>query len=340
MELLDFTLSSMENVFEEAGYKAFRARQVFRWLYASKVFSFKLMTNISKTDRDKFSELFSIAPIPAPEVFRSADGTEKLTFRLDDGSVIESVIIPDGKRITLCISTQAGCPLKCEFCRTGTLGFKRNLRVSEITGQVIRAQLHLETTGKKVTNIVYMGMGEPLLNFDNTVNSIKILMNDMGMNFSNRKITVSTAGIADKIVPLGEQTGVNLAVSLHAVTDEKRSKIMNINNKYPLSELLEAAKDYPAHQRKRVVLEYIMLKGFNDTIQDAKGLVKIAGKIKAKINLIPFHTFEGAPFEPTPTEDILKFQKYLTDRNVTALIRKSRGEDSLAACGQLGKIKL
>ena len=210
--------------------------------------------------------------------------------------------------------------------------------MSEITGQVLRAQMHVEKTEKRITNIVYMGMGEPLLNFKNTVDSIKILMDDLGMNFSNRKITVSTAGVADKIVPLGEMTGVNLAVSLHAVTDEKRSQIMNINNKYPIAELLKAARDYPAHQRKRVVLEYIMLKGFNDTVQDAKGLVKIAGQIKAKINLIPFHTFDGAPFEPTPMEDILKFQKYLTDRNVTALIRRSRGEDRLAACGQLGKV--
>ena len=338
MELLDITRNIMEGVFEDAGYKAFRARQVFRWLYDSKVFNFDEMTNISRSDRERFSELFSITLIPEPEVFRSSDETEKLTFTLFDETVVESVIIPDGKRVTLCISTQAGCPLKCEFCRTGTLGFRRDLSVSEITGQVLRAQMHVEKTEKRITNIVYMGMGEPLLNFKNTVDSIKILMDDLGMNFSNRKITVSTAGVADKIVPLGEMTGVNLAVSLHAVTDEKRSQIMNINNKYPIAELLKAARDYPAHQRKRVVLEYIMLKGFNDTVQDATGLVKIAGQIKAKINLIPFHTFDGAPFEPTPMEDILKFQKYLTDRNVTALIRRSRGEDRLAACGQLGKV--
>lgn len=338
MELLDLTLSSMEDAFKVAGYQGFRARQVFRWIYCSNVFSFEQMTNISKSDREQLSALFSIDLIPEPEVFGSADGTEKLTFTLKDKTVVESVIIPEGKRVTLCISTQAGCPLKCDFCRTGMLGFKRDLRVSEITGQVLRAQMYLEKKEKKVTNIVYMGMGEPLLNFENTVDSIKILMNDNGMNFSNRKITVSTAGVADKIVPLGELTGVNLAVSLHAVTDEKRSRIMNINNKYPLSELLEASKNYPAHQRKWVVFEYIMLKGFNDTIADAKGLVKIAGQIKAKINLIPFHTFDGAVFEPTLMEDILKFQKYLTDRNVTALIRKSRGEDRLAACGQLGKV--
>ena len=332
MELLDITRNIMEGVFEDAGYKAFRARQVFRWLYDSKVFNFDEMTNISRSDRERFSELFSITLIPEPEVFRSSDETEKLTFTLFDETVVESVIIPDGKRVTLCISTQAGCPLKCEFCRTGTLGFRRDLSVSEITGQVLRAQMHVEKTEKRITNIVYMGMGEPLLNYSNVLRSV------LGMNFSNRKITVSTAGVADKIVPLGEMTGVNLAVSLHAVTDEKRSQIMNINNKYPIAELLKAARDYPAHQRKRVVLEYIMLKGFNDTVQDAKGLVKIAGQIKAKINLIPFHTFDGAPFEPTPMEDILKFQKYLTDRNVTALIRRSRGEDRLAACGQLGKV--
>jgi len=338
MELLNLSLKSMEKAVKDAGYRAFRARQIFRWIYISKVFSFSEMTDIGKADREKLAEMFSITPIAEPEIFTSMDETEKLTFTLFDGAVIEAVIIPEEKRTTLCVSTQAGCPLKCEFCRTGTLGFSRNLEVSEIIGQVLRAAMHLEKRDKRLTNVVYMGMGEPLLNFENTVNSIIILKDDLGMNFSNRKITVSTAGIADKIVPLGELTGINLAVSLHAIDDEKRSKIMNINNKFPLAKLLEASKNYPAHNRKRVVFEYIMLKGFNDTMKDAKGLVKIAGEVKAKINLIPFHTFEGAPFEPTSMEDILKFQKYLTDRNVTALIRKSRGEDKLAACGQLGKI--
>lgn len=338
MELLNLSLKSMEEAVKDAGYKAFRARQIFRWLYVSKVFSFSEMTDIGKADREKLAQTFTITPIPEPEIFTSLDGTEKLTFTLSDGAVVEAVIIPDGKRTTLCVSTQAGCPLKCEFCRTGTLGFRRNLEVSEITGQAIRAIMHLKKNDERITNVVYMGMGEPLLNFENTVNSINILKDDLGLNFSNRKITVSTAGIADKIVALGELTGVNLAVSLHAVNDEKRSKIMNINNKYPLAKLLEASKNYPAHHRKRVVFEYIMLKGFNDTVKDAKGLVKIAGEVKAKINLIPFHTFDGAPFEPTSMEDVLKFQKYLTDRNITALIRKSRGEDKLAACGQLGRI--
>jgi len=338
MELLDLTFQSMEKAFKDAGYKAFRARQVFRWLYVSKVFNFEQMSNISKKDRDDYAKLFSIDLIAQPEVFRSDDETEKLTFTLDDGAVVESVIIPDWKRVTLCISTQAGCPLKCDFCRTGTLGFKRDLRVSEITGQVIRAAMHLEGTEKRITNIVYMGMGEPLLNFDNTVDSINILLDNLGMKFPKRKVTISTAGVADKMVELGERTGVNLAVSLHAVNDEKRSEIMNINKRFPLKDLIQASKDYPTHPRKLVVFEYIMLKGFNDTMADAKKLAKIAHEVNAKINLIPFHTFDGAPFEPTPMEDILKFQKYLKDRNVMVLIRKSRGEDKLAACGQLGKV--
>lgn len=338
MELLDLTLSSMERAFQKAGYKSFRARQVFRWLYVAKVFDFEQMTNISKKDRDDYSKLFSLNLIAEPEVYKSEDETEKLTFTLDDGAVVESVIIPDWKRVTLCISTQAGCPLKCDFCRTGTLGFKRDLRVSEITGQVIRAAMHLENTEKKITNIVYMGMGEPLLNFENTVDSISILLDNLGMKFPKRKVTVSTAGVADKIVPLGERTGVNLAVSLHAVNDEKRSRIMSINKKFPLKDLIQASKDFPTHPRKQVVFEYLMLKGFNDTPADAKKLAKIAHEVNAKVNLIPFHTFDGAPFEPTPMEDILKFQQLLKDRNVMVLIRKSRGEDRLAACGQLGKI--
>ncbi|HQI06088.1 MAG TPA: 23S rRNA (adenine(2503)-C(2))-methyltransferase RlmN, partial [bacterium] len=272
MEILEFTRQTFENAIESAGYPKFRARQIIRWIYHRDVYSFEEMTDLGKDDRVAFQKLFSITPISEPAIHSSDDGTKKLTFTLEDGAVIESVIIPEDKRNTLCISTQAGCPLKCSFCRTGTLGFKRNLSVREIVGQVIRADNILEKTGEHLNNIVYMGMGEPLLNFENVVDSILILMDDLMLNFSNRRITVSTAGIADRITELGEKTAVNLAISLHAVNDEKRNKIMDINRKYPIAALINAARYYPAHQRKKVMLEYIMLKGFNDTAEDAKEL--------------------------------------------------------------------
>lgn len=338
LEILDLTKNLFENAVISAGYPKFRARQIIKWIYHKSVYSFVDMSDLSKEDRAEFSSMFSITPIAEPVVHGSDDGTKKLTFTLDDGAVIESVIIPEETRNTLCISTQAGCPLKCAFCRTGTLGFKRNLSVREITGQVIWAEQLLEKTGENLNNVVYMGMGEPLLNFENTVNSIEILKEDTMLNFSNRRITVSTAGIADRIVELGERTGVNFALSLHAVNDELRSKIMDINRKYPLEQLFEAVDKYPGYQRKRVMLEYIMLKGFNDSAADAKALAKIANRLNAKVNLIAFNSFEGALFEPTPIEEILKFQEILISKNVTALLRKSRGKEDLAACGQLGKV--
>lgn len=338
MEILELTKHAFESAVESAGYPKFRARQIIKWVYHRDVYSFEEMTDLSKEDRLSFAELFSITPLADPIVHESNDGTKKLTFSLDDGVVVESVIIPEEKRNTLCISTQAGCPLKCSFCRTGTLGFKRNLTVREITGQVIIAEQLLEKTEEHLSNVVYMGMGEPLLNFENTVGSIEILKDDTMLNFSNRRITVSTAGIADKIVELGERTAVNLAISLHAVNDEKRNEIMNINKKYPLKMLFDAARYYPGHQRKRVMLEYVMLKGFNDSDADAKELAKIAHSLNAKVNLIAFNTFDGAIFEPTPMKEILKFQEILISKNVTALLRKSRGGDDLAACGQLGKV--
>lgn len=338
MEILDFTREKLENLLEEKGYRKFKARQIMKWIYQKRLYSFSEMSDISKDDRVSLAELFEITPLSDIEIFSSEDGTKKLTFTLDDKNVVEAVIIPEEKRCTLCISSQAGCPLHCAFCRTGSLGFVRDLEVREIVSQVLAAQQTAEENGEKITNIVFMGMGEPLINFDNVIDAISILMDDFGFNFSNRKITVSTSGIADRIVELGVRTKVNLALSLHAVNDEKRSKIMPVNKKYPLSVLLKAVDEYPI-QRKMVVLEYVMLKGFNDTPEDAFALAKIAKRLDAKVNIIPFNTFDGAKFEPTPMKKILDFQNILISKNVTALIRRSRGGDKLAACGQLGKVK-
>ena len=337
MELLDFTRKRLEEKLLENGFAKFKASQIMQWIYQKRVFSFDEMTNISKNDRVKLGEMFDISPVFPGETFTSSDGTEKLAFTLADGNVVEAVIIPEETRCTLCVSTQAGCPIKCAFCRTGSLGFKRNLTVSEINSQVLASQIEAEKSGKRITNLVFMGMGEPLLNFENLTNAIDILLDDFGFNFSNRKITVSTSGIADKIIELGERTKVNLAVSLHAVTDEKRDKIMPVNKKYPLKTLLKAIDSYPI-SRKMVVLEYVMLRNFNDFLEDAAALAKIAKRYDAKVNLIPFNTFEGAAFEATPMKKIIDFQNILISKNVTALIRKSRGGDKLAACGQLGRV--
>ena len=229
MELLDFTRKKLESALLGNGFAKFKASQIMQWIYQKRVFSFDEMTNISKSDRVKLGEMFEITPVFPDETFTSSDGTEKLAFTLADGNVVEAVIIPEETRCTLCVSTQAGCPIKCAFCRTGSLGFRRNLTVSEINSQVLASQIESEKSGKRITNLVFMGMGEPLLNFENLLDATDILLDDFGFNFSNRKITVSTSGIADKIVELGERTKVNLAVSLHAVTDEKRDKIMPVN---------------------------------------------------------------------------------------------------------------
>lgn len=338
MQLLDFTRKHLEIFLTEQGFKRFKAEQIMQWIYQKKVFSFDEMTNLSRQDRETFSQIFEITPLPAPQIFKSKDGTRKLTFTLEDGNVVEAVIIPEEKRRTLCISTQAGCPLCCAFCRTGSLGFSRNLEVREIVGQVVAAEMVLEESGQRLSNLVFMGMGEPLLNFDNLLKSIDILMDDFGLNFSNRRITVSTSGIADRIVELGERTNVNLAVSLHAVNDEKRSRIMPVNERFGLRQLLDALKGYPVG-RKMIVLEYVLLNNFNDLPEDALALAKIAKLLDAKVNLIPFNTFPGAKFEPTPMKKILEFQNLLVAKHVTALIRKSRGGDELAACGQLGRLK-
>ncbi len=338
MEILDLTREELLDALIEKGFEKYRAAQIFQWIYDKFVFDFSLMTNISKEKRESLKNYFSINMLNNVEMFSSADGTEKIRLTLDDSSSVESVIIPDKDRVTLCVSTQVGCPLDCKFCRTGHLGFKRNLTVREIVAQVLFAQKYLHEKEMRITNIVYMGMGEPLLNFDNTIKSIMILKDGVGLNFSSRRITVSTAGITDLIVELGEKTGVNFALSLHSPNQKIRETIMPVAKRFPLEQLIEAVKNYPNHHRKRVLIEYIMLKGINDSKDDARRLIKIAKFLNAKVNLIPFNSFEGCGFVSTKMGDIESFQQILADSYITVLIRKSRGEESLAACGQLGHI--
>lgn len=339
-ELFGLTRTEIEKAMTALGMKPFRGRQIFRWIYQGLETDLSHMTDIAKDARVSLAGRFTVRPLAAPEVVTSADGTAKYRFTLDDEAVIESVLIPEKDRLTLCVSTQVGCPLGCLFCRTGSLGFTRDLTTREIIGQLWEVQRQVRETGKRVTNVVFMGMGEPLLNLDHTIGAIRIMLDDLGFNLSNRRVTVSTIGIPAKIDELGGQVAVNLALSLHATTDAKRAALMPATKNWPLKELLAAIRRFPLPTRKRVLLEYVLLDGVNDSSADARELVKIARSISAKVNLIPFNSFPGAPFRPSGPKATAAFQQVLWDHGMMAIIRKSRGDEHLAACGQLGYVPL
>ena len=338
MELFELTRPELEEAVAALDMKPFRGRQIFRWLYQELTTDLSAMTDISKAGREELARHFTARPLAAPDIFSASDGTEKLRFTLDDGAIIESVIIPEKDRITLCASTQVGCPLGCLFCRTGSLGFTRDLTVREIVGQHWAAQKHLKEKEKRVTNVVFMGMGEPLLNLDNTVKAARIMMDDLGFNLSNRRVTISTVGIPQKLDELGGQVSVNLALSLHAVTDEKRRAIMPATKNWLLKELLAALRRFPLPTRRKILIEYVLLRGVNDSTAEARRLAKIAHGLSAKVNLIPFNTFDGAPYEAATQEATQAFQQTLWDAGLTVILRRSRGDEKLAACGQLGYV--
>lgn len=264
----------------------------------------------------------------------SVDGTVKYAWRLRDGSVVESVLIPEKSHNTLCISTQVGCRMGCRFCLTARMGYRRDLAPDEIALQALHV---IEELGdrRRVRNLVFMGMGEPLDNYTNVVKSIWILTDPLGLDFSQRRITVSTSGLVPMISRLGMELDVGLAVSLHATTDELRSELMPINRRYPLGELIQALRSYPLSRRRRITIEYLLLSGVNDSREDAKRLVSLVRSIPVKINLIPFNPSQPIGFEPTSETGIIAFQKILTSAGLTAIIRKSKGRDISAACGQL-----
>jgi 23S rRNA (adenine2503-C2)-methyltransferase len=318
--------------------KPFRGAQAFQWLYQKGVTQIDEMTNISLPLRNKIGE---VAYIGYPEIRShqiSSDGTEKFAYTLSDGEVIESVLIPDEEYFTICVSSQAGCAMGCQFCCTATLGFKRNLMPAEILAQILMPiRLYPE---KLFRNIVLMGMGEPLLNYENVIKSVKILLDQNSQGFSTRRITISTCGIIPKLPNLWQDMGIGIAISLNAATDEKRSAIMPINKKYPLAELKKALMAIELPTRRTITIEYVMLAGFNDTLTDARALVSFLHGIRAKINLIPFNPWPGAKFDAPSEDAISTFQQYLKSKHFSAVIRKERGKDIMAACGQLagGKI--
>ncbi len=318
------------------GHSAYRGRQIFAWLYRPRITKFAQMTDISKKFRVELEKVARISTLPYTIKETSTDGTMKYGFKLTDGHIIESVLIPEEDRNTLCVSSQVGCAMGCKFCLTGTMGFTRNLDPAEIVGQIISVMEDLEDLGMgSVTNLVFMGMGEPLANFDNLITSLEILLDDLGLSYSSRRTTVSTCGLAPKIIELGERIGVNLAISLHGADDAIRSELMPVNKTYPLKEVIAACIKYPLQKRKRIMFEYILLKGVNDSDEDARKLAKLLRPIPCKINLLPCNEAPELPFQKPSGNRVHAFQKILRDLDYTVFIRTSRGDDISAACGQL-----
>lgn len=319
------------------GLKKYRADQVLAWIYKQYALSFEDMTNIKKSERDLLASVFLL---PSPKILKtevSGDGTRKYLFALEDGHTVESVLIPDEDRQTLCISSQVGCRQACRFCLTGSRGFVRDLRAYEIADQVLEISRGLrQEGGRGITNIVLMGMGEPLANYDEVVKAIAVITSATGLGFSPRRITLSTAGLVPGIDRLGASgTKVNLAVSLNATTDEVRDRIMPVNRRHPIKELLAACKRFPLEPRRRITFEYVLLRDVNDSEEDAVRLAKLLRGIRSKVNLIPFNPFPGSPFKRPDDAKVRIFQKILLNHHFTAPVRESRGRDISAACGQL-----
>ena len=334
-DLRNLNLSELEDFVLKLGLQKYRGRQLFHWVYGKCADSFDVMTDLSKEIRELLSQKAYISKLIEIRKQVSSDGTEKFLFELEDGHRVESVLIPEEERLTLCISTQVGCGMGCAFCLTGKGGLARNLKTSEIVNQVLSVQKGLPA-GKHLTNIVIMGMGEPLSNYNNVVKAIEILNNPLGPAIGARRITLSTAGLVPGIKKLGEgNLNINLAISLNASTDEQRNLIMPINKKYPLKDLLKACREFPLRQGRMLSFEYVLLDVVNNSPEDAGRVVKLLKGIRCKINLIPFNEFPGAPYKRPSDESVLRFQEILTNHNYSVFIRKSRGRDILAACGQL-----
>ncbi len=336
-EIKSLSLDELRDELTGRGLKPYRALQIHQWIYGQHASSFREMTNIAKAERDLLEAAFSITALPVLRTERSSDGTRKFLFGLGDGHTIESVLIPDEERLTLCISSQVGCRQGCRFCLTGSGGFVRDLRAHEIADQVLEVTriLAAEQHGS-LTNIVLMGMGEPLANFEQVAGALRILTFDRGLAISGRRITVSTAGLVPGIARLGAAgLKVNLAVSLNATTDDVRDRIMPVNRRYRIKELLAACRRFPLDPRRRITFEYVLLKGVNDSEEDARRLALLLRGIRCKVNLIPFNPFPSCGFERPDDRTVRRFQQILLDRRYTAPVRESRGRDISAACGQL-----
>ena len=337
--LLEYTPLELESLAQECGEPAYRGRQLAYWIYQKNVLHFELMTDVPKHFRSRLSAEAVIGAPIVDHVVTSADGSRKFILTLSDRKRIHAVLMPDDDRLTLCLSTQVGCGFACTFCFTGTMGLVRNLTAGEIVGQFLAVRRALPED-RRVTHLVFMGMGEPLANYNATVKALRIFSDPLGCGFSPRRITVSTVGLVKGVERLArENLHVNLAISLHATTDEQRNFLMPINRGYPLGDLLAACRRFQAPVRRRIFFEYVLLDRVNDSTEDAGRLVQLLRGLRAKVNLIPFNEWPGAQFRRPPLPRILAFQKILLDHGLIATIRWSKGEDIGAACGQLQEPK-
>ena len=364
-DILELSLAELEAWCAERRLPRYRAAQVTAWLFQRGACDFQEMTNVARALRDELAASFTIGSLELANVSRSSDGTQKLLFRLRDGATIESVLIPDGERLTLCVSTQVGCAMGCTFCATATLGFRRNLTRAEIVEQLLRARplatrdvlpaggaagsseppmaREARVGGEddpaappaRITNLVFMGMGEPLHNYVGTVGAIETLTAGWGVDFSHRRITVSTVGLIPEMQRLLAETQAQLAVSLTSVDEAKRRELMPITKKHSVAELLAACRALPLPRRKRITFEYVLLAGLNDRVEDARALARALAGIRCKVNLIPFNPFPGSEFRRSDDVTVARFQDVVRRAGLHATVRESRGPDIAAACGQL-----
>jgi 23S rRNA (adenine2503-C2)-methyltransferase len=331
----DLSFKELAAFLSERKQPAYRAKQIRQWLFQKRAAAFKEMTNLSRPLREQLEEHFTISRLNTLRRVEARDGTVKFLFRLGDGASIESVLIPEARRLTLCISTQVGCGFGCAFCATAVLGLKRNLTASEIVDQVLEANRTL-IGDERITHVVFMGMGEPLANYAQTVSAIAIITDgEWGVGISPRRVTLSTVGLVPQIEKLMEETRVNLAISLHAPANELRGELMPVNRKYSLEQLLDCCRKLPIPRRKRITFEYVLLGGVNDSEQQARQLARVLRGIPSKVNVIPFNSHPGSGFIRPAPEQIERFQNVLCDEGVQINVRRPRGDDIQAACGQL-----
>ena len=337
--LFDLDRAGLTQWFEASGESGFRAQQVMKWAYHQRELDFAAMTNLAGPLRRRLSEDATFQLPSVRSDLLSVDGTRKWLLNVDDRNAIETVFIPEPNRGTLCVSSQVGCALNCSFCATGARGFNRNLSAGEIVSQVwiaANALGHVTHKERRITNIVMMGMGEPLLNFDNVVTAMSVMQDDLGFGLAGKRVTLSTAGLVPGILALSEQMDVSLAVSLHAPDDATRSQLVPLNRKYPIAELMAACQTYlEGRPRARITFEYTLIDGINDRPEQARLLVKLLRKVPSKLNLIPFNPFPGTPLQRSSPSAIRRFQEVVMDAGIVATLRRPRGEDIDAACGQL-----
>lgn len=344
INLLDFTSEKLKDFFLERGEKPFRATQIIKWIHQQGVKDFSEMTNVSKALRAELEDIAEIKPLEIAIDDVSKDGTRKWLLRLEDGNCIETVFIPEDDRGTLCVSSQVGCALDCTFCSTARQGFNRNLTVAEIIGQLWLAKTILQPdpdSERVVSNVVMMGMGEPLLNFDNVVDAMTLMLDDNAYGLSKRRVTLSTSGVVPALDRLREKVEVSLAISLHAPNNALRDQLVPVNRKYPIEQLIASCQRFMEGKaaRERLTLEYVMLDGINDSDENARELVKVLNDVPAKVNLIPFNPFPETRYKRSSNNRIHRFRDILADAGLIVITRKTRGEDIDAACGQLaGKV--